>query len=194
MNDLRFARRLAAFGLAALFGARGLGCAYRTPDVHIPVSLPAIDPARIDVEKVTVVDEARGAPPVDDAVVRDLRKDTLDVLTKAVSAHGDRDVHSGVAAKAKVDVHLYAHGGLDTAVKEDGCAAVGYAGAPAGQDIGWEQIGVDITLDVEGQTYRGHGSAEKAGSIYAEARRRALAVALDRALLAARPATSPGGS
>jgi hypothetical protein len=51
-------------------------------------------------------------------------------------------------------------------------------------------LSVDITITRDGRTFVGHGSADKRGSIYAPARKRALAVALDQALASA-SASSP---
>jgi hypothetical protein len=45
-----------------------------------------------------------------------------------------------------------------------------------------EHVGVDVVVTSHGRLLRGHGEAEKEGSIYAPAQKRALAVALGRAL------------
>ncbi|MCA9643462.1 MAG: hypothetical protein KC492_22340 [Myxococcales bacterium] len=54
--------------------------------------------------------------------------------------------------------------------------------APAGAMIEASDLTVDVDLEAGGQTFHGHGEANKNGSLYVDARRRALAVALDRAL------------
>ena len=139
---------------------------------------PAIDPARLELTKVSVYDEGRGAPVTDSGIVGEVQRDLDEVFAKAVRKRGT----TGSDAKAKVVVRLFAHGGISDAVSRDGCAAVGYVTAPSGQVTEWEELAVDLTLDVEGRTYRGTGRAEKIGSIYVDARRRALATALDIAL------------
>lgn len=53
---------------------------------------------------------------------------------------------------------------------------------PLGFTIEEQSASVDVSLDVGGRNDVGHGSARKRGSIYASARRRALAAALDAAL------------
>src|SRR5580765_2727326 len=45
-----------------------------------------------------------------------------------------------------------------------------------------EHVGVDVVVTSHGRLLRGHGDGEKEGSIYAPAQKRALAVALGRAL------------
>lgn len=45
-----------------------------------------------------------------------------------------------------------------------------------------EHVGVDVVVTSHGRLLRGHGEAEKEGSIYAPAQKRALALALGRAL------------
>lgn len=162
----------------ALLCTRAVACTYRTPDVHYPEGLPAIDPARLELTKVSVYDEGRGAPVTDSGIVGEVQRDLDEVFAKAVRKRGT----TGSDAKAKVVVRLFAHGGISDAVSRDGCAAVGYVTAPSGQVTEWEELAVDLTLDVEGRTYRGTGRAEKIGSIYVDARRRALATALDIAL------------
>lgn len=60
---------------------------------------------------------------------------------------------------------------------------------PLGLTYEQAKLSVDVEVEVErnGQTFRGRGAAEKMGGSYAPARRRALAVALDRALASAMP-------
>jgi len=45
-----------------------------------------------------------------------------------------------------------------------------------------EHVGVDVVVTSHGRLLRGHGEAEKEGSIYAPAQKRALALALGRAI------------
>ena len=46
-----------------------------------------------------------------------------------------------------------------------------------------ETVSVDVAITArDGRTLVGHATAEKAGSLFAKARRRAIAAALDRAL------------
>jgi len=160
-----------------------MACTYRTPDVHYPEGLPAIDPARLALTKVSVYDEGRGAAVTEPETLGEVQRDLDEVLAKAVRKRGN----VGSDAKAKINVRLYKHGGMSDAVSRDGCAAVGYVTSPSGQVTEWEELAVDLTLDVEGRTYRGTGRAEKIGSIYVDARRRALATALDIALAQAVP-------
>jgi hypothetical protein len=82
----------------------------------------------------------------------------------------------------RVRVVLEERRGIDDAIYEDGIAVIAYLPALFGAYTGRERLSVDITLETGGSSFRGSGSAEKLGSLYAPARRRALAVALDNAL------------
>ena len=76
---------------------------------------------------------------------------------------------------------------LDNALRQDGFAVMGILPLPLGFTYEQAKLSVDVEVERNGQTFRGHGTAEKMGGIYAPARRRALAVALDRALASAMP-------
>lgn len=143
-------------------------CAYRTPEVHVPASLPGFE-----VSEVTVSDE-RDA--VDGDVEAELRSRTTQTLARAARPG---------AAKASVRVALVDHESnvYAPAMARDGCAAFGMIGVPAGQIIDRDTIVVDVSIvEPDGRIHRGWAIAEKMGSLYAPAPRRALAAALDRAL------------
>jgi hypothetical protein len=71
---------------------------------------------------------------------------------------------------------------LDRALQQDGMAILGMYGLPAGMVYEEQALEVDLTVERDGHTWAGHGAAHRGGSIYAHARRRALAAAIDRAL------------
>jgi hypothetical protein len=54
--------------------------------------------------------------------------------------------------------------------------------APAGLTYDRQALSVDLAVTRGGRTFSGHGEAESRGGLYAPARKRALALALDRAL------------
>jgi hypothetical protein len=58
--------------------------------------------------------------------------------------------------------------------------------APFGLVLERERLAVELRMDVGGKTLVGRGAANELGSLYSSARRKALAVALRRALAAAR--------
>lgn len=146
-------------------------CAYRTPKVHVPAELPGFE-----VTDVVVIDE-RGA--VDDGDEADLRRRTTETLARAARPG---------AARASVRVSILDHESnvYAPALARDGCAAFGMIGVPAGQVIDRDTLVVDVSIvEPDGRTHRGWALAEKMGSLYAPASRRALAAALDRALASA---------
>jgi hypothetical protein len=81
-----------------------------------------------------------------------------------------------------VHVSLDDHRDIEDAMSEDGLAAIALLGAPFGMVMGREEVTVEVTLDTGEATFVGRASASKLGSVYAHARRRALAAALDQAL------------
>lgn len=140
-------------------------CAYRTPPVHAPSELPGFE-----VTDVTVVDHVGTG---DDAKVKER---TLDLLGHAAKPG---------AARASVRVSIADHEDniYSRSLSQDGCAVLGMVGVPAGQIIDRESVVVDVSIvEPDGTTHRGWAVAEKYGSLYAPASKRALAAALDKAL------------
>ena len=115
---------------------------------------------------------------VDTHTPADLWQDTVQILGKAARA---RPAASG-RARVRVRIDLERRSSIYDAMRKDGIAFVALLGAPLGLVIDNEKLSVDLTVESAGRTFTGHGAAEKLGSLYAPARRRALAVALDRAL------------
>ncbi len=147
------------------------GCAYRTPKVQAPASLPGFE-----VTDVIVTDETNA---IDDAAEADVRSRTKETLERAVKPGAARA--SVRVAIASHDDNIYAR-----SVSQDGCAAFGMIGVPAGQVIDRETVIVDVAIvEPDGRTHRGWALVEKEGSLYAPASKRALAAALDRALASA---------
>ncbi len=166
-----------------LFVTRAVGgCAYATPTVHMPESGPPLSDAELAAAEITVVDPKNG---VDRETEGEVRNQTASVLSRARRPEGT----SAGAMRMLVRVELVEHEEniYDASLRRDGCAAVGMAGVPVGQIVDRERLNVDVTLEdaQAGLTYKGSASANEYGSIYAHARRRALARALDRALAAA---------
>jgi hypothetical protein len=174
---LRFA---VASGLLLLSAS---GCAYRTPAAHLPPAIPAIAPGALDVSDVTVVD-ARG--PIDDETVAHVQRDTAAILVRAANERVGPAAGGGAVVHAHVTLEERANF-LDNAMREDGFAVMGILPVPFGIKYEQAKLSVDVEVERNGQIFRGHGTAEKMGGIYARARRRALAVALDRALASATP-------
>jgi hypothetical protein len=159
---------------------RGVGaCAYATPSVHVPESVPPLSVTELNAAEITVVDPKNG---VDRETEGEVRNQTASILSRARRPPGT----SAGATRMLVRVELVEHEQniYAASLHQDGCAIVGMAGVPVGQIVDRENLLVDVTLqDAQaGLTYKGRASANEYGSIYAHARRRALARALDRAL------------
>jgi hypothetical protein len=155
------------------------GCAFRTPTPTVPRAIAgdAPPPAHLQVTSIDV--QARGGT-VDEATTSAVRAQTAKILAdaarKSCTGDGPATVHVTVTLGEYVDE-------LASAVYHDGFAYLGWVvGAPAGLTYERQELGVEVTITRGGRTFTGHGQAEKEGSIYARARKRALAVALDRAL------------
>lgn len=151
--------------LAALLAT---GCAYRTPDVHVPSALATAPTLERDI---TVID-ARTA--IDDHTVDEVRAEATSLLAHT----GGAVVHAQVVLE---DHRNYA----DHAINEDGIAVFGLWPVAFGMTYESEKVDVDVDVEANGRVFHGHGEAEKDGSLYAHARRRALAAAFDRALASA---------
>lgn len=152
------------------------GCAFRTPTPTVPRAIAgdALPPAHLQVASVDV----RGAadPEAAAAVRAQTAKILADAARKSSTGDGPATVHVTVSLGEYVDE-------LARAVYHDGFAYLGWiVGAPAGLTYEHQELSVDLVIERGGRTFTGHGEAEKDGSIYARARKRALAVALDRAL------------
>ncbi len=147
------------------------GCAYRIPETHVPT--PIADEVATSPIDITV-DAARGE--VDSKTAQSVRDDTVAILAGA----GARPRDAG--ARMHVHVRLVARRDANDALNEDGFAVFGLWPVVFGMVCERQELTVDVTIDADGRAITGHGAAEKLGGIYAPARRRALAVALDAAL------------
>jgi hypothetical protein len=150
------------------------GCAYRTPAVSLREPIPALAPCAIDIEQVVVVSKNDDPPPAVDVI----RRETGEILARAAEGRGV----TGAPARVSVRVEVAEVNGFERALAEDGFAVFGLPTVALGLAVQRADVSVDVTLEARGRTFTGHGAATRRGSIYAPARRRALAVALDDAL------------
>ncbi|MBI5537498.1 MAG: hypothetical protein HY898_32545 [Deltaproteobacteria bacterium] len=164
----------AYLGLCGIVAAAA-GCAYRTPTVHVPAPMPALSPAALDVSVTTVNADQKQIEP---AVADEVHRQASAILLKAARARGAE----GAPARVRVQVRLEDSYGISDSMRQDGCAVFAYAFAPLGQVTDREKLSVEVAVETGGRTYTGRGRADKMGGIYASARRRALAAALDEAL------------
>lgn len=186
---MRFPSRFglaAAAAAAAVTGSASTGCVYRTPKAHLPASLPSVAASELCIAGITVEDAEGPLDPQKEAAVQG---EAGSILTKAIQSRG------GEAGPGRVSAHvrLGVTGSIDDSVRKDGIAAMAYLYAPFGLVIERQEVDVDVTLQTRGRSFTGHGHADRLGSIYAHARRRALAVALDRALADASTKSGMGG-
>ena len=164
-----------ARGSFALLVLSATACAYRTPPVELPDAMGGIDPQAIEVESVTVV--AGGGR----AVNADLVEDVTEFVERALlDARNERDEATDPAT-AIVEVTLQGYQDL-LPVREMSTAMIFLVASILGAKIESAKVRVDITLRHDGSTLRGIGTAEMEGSLYAPARKRAVAVATQRAL------------
>jgi hypothetical protein len=155
-----------------------VGCAFRTPTPNVPpvIAGSASPPAHLRVSEVTVVSDEGNVDPETVGAVRD---QTVKILADAAR----KSSTGGGSANVRVRVHLGEYtDSVETAMHVDGLAVIGYFMAPAGLTFERQKLSVDVAIERGGRAFTGHGEADKEGSIYARARKRALAVALDEAL------------
>lgn len=115
---------------------------------------------------------------LDAATVAEVRAETAAILDRASIARG-----GSPAGRVRVRVELVERRDYASeALQQDGFAIFGLWPVIVGMVSEREKLSVDVTIDDAGRTLEGHGTSEKLGGLYAPARRRALAVALDTAL------------
>lgn len=149
------------------------------PRVDVPAQVPPIAASGLVVDDVAVTE---GGAEADPEVAADVRCDVDHLLLRAVAARGARRG----AARVRVKVALLDHRGIEDAMREDGIASIALLGAPFGLVLARERVAVEVRVETGDRSLVGRGEANKLGSIYAPARRRALASALDAALASAR--------
>jgi hypothetical protein len=153
------------------------GCVFGTPTPSVP---PAIagegrPPARLEVAGVDVV-STEGT--LDPEAVTEVRAKTAKILADA--ARKSRSGDGPAAVRVRVSLGEYVnYVGRYLAEMDFGILLFG---APAGLVYDRQALSVDLTVTRGGRTFSGHGEAERWGGLYASARKRALAAALDRAL------------
>jgi hypothetical protein len=155
-------------------------CAYRTPAVDVPDTVPPIAARELAIDTVTVTDAGQEVAP---EVALDVRCEVSRLILGAVRERGAQ------AGRARVDVRVDLESGRSVydSMREDGLAAITLLGAPFGLVMARQELAVEVTIHAPGSTLIGRGRASRLGSIYAPARRRALAAALDQALAVATP-------
>lgn len=157
--------------LVPLLLVLGPGCAYRTPETRVPDTLGG----RARAVEVTLVD-AEGHEIAGESSTQ-VRADADAILARASRGRFGPDavVHARVELGFRYDLMpTVGRCGLS-------CAPVAFP-VLAGMDMEEQALAVDVVVEAGGLTFLGHGEADKGGSLYARARKRALAVALDRAL------------
>jgi hypothetical protein len=167
--------RLLSVSSLVVIAASSLGCAYRTPSAHVPAPIAPLDPKTLELTDFTVVEGAHDASP---ELAAKLRQEAAEILAVAAAP----GAVSGKPSRVHVHVDVERRRDIFDTMREDGMAAMVLFVLPLGVDMGRARVSVDVTVDTGGRTYKGHGTGDKLGSIYARPLRRALAVALDDAL------------
>jgi hypothetical protein len=164
-------RRPALFALVLLAVS---ACAYRIPRVEMDSHLPAIGPHEME----TYIDVDDRTKTLDEEDTANVRKKTDELLR---SAAAKRQGHEHAVVRAHVVIQDEING-FEQALHQDGCALVGAPGLLTGVKYTAARVAVDVTIVGEGGTWTARGVAMKEGSVYAPARKRALAAALNEAL------------
>jgi hypothetical protein len=155
------------------------GCSFNTPTPTVPRAIAGdgAPPARLDVSSVDVV---ATTGTVDAKTAAAVRAQTTKILADAARKSGTGDGHARIHVKVSLGDSLDY---VARDMRQDGLALMFWAfAAPYGLNFGRQALSIDIAVTRSGRTFAGHGEAQKGGSIYAPARKRALAFALDRAL------------
>ncbi len=184
LRQLPWQGHLALLG-SLLLASSTAACVYRTPQAHVPVAIPAF--SAIDVEgSTTEVTTAEGLalkPDADQKIRRDLAE-ALAAAGKRRGASDEQAAQAGERGKARFHAHVHIQEEIpwDAAINKDGIAVVSLIAFPFGIINTRERLTVDVTVESGGWAFTGHGAADKFGSLYSPALKRALAVALDQAL------------
>jgi len=173
---------LAPLALLALAASLS-GCAYQTRPPNAPERVPL--PAEVAPADLTIDGKGEVSPET----AEDVRVELGKVLS-AAHARGGR--------AGRLEVHVALEGRRDAydAIRTDGLAVIGLFPAPFGMVTEHEWLSVDVVVTTpSGERLVGHGAADATGGLWAPARRKALALALERALVDAslRASTRGGG-
>ena len=161
----------AGFAVSTALTLLGVGCAFRTPAVHVPEAMPPVTAGALDVS-VTVVgayDIAR------------VRRHTTELLARAAAS--DRREGGGPAI-VHVRVAIEPHPSMSL---ERAYLPLVLWMLPFGFVTTHERVAIDVIVQAGEHRFTGRGTADVWGSLYSPPLRRALAVALDRALASAAP-------
>jgi hypothetical protein len=166
--------------LVVVAATRVVGCTYATSAVHVPESLPGFGAGELALGNVDVI---RSKGDIDARTAGDVCGEVEDILGRAVQSHA---ATAAGDSGARVDVSVRIDGQDDfiaDAGYYDGCGAMPLLiFAPGGTMTENDRVSVSLVVRSRAGVYEGHGFGDRNGSLYVGARRRALAVALDRAL------------
>jgi hypothetical protein len=164
------------------------GCAYSTPTTWVPPSVPSYAGVDVDASEVVVEDPDEN---LDADAALEVRRALAEILTDS-----RQEKHATGPARFRARVKLETKG---LAALTEGPQLI-YAPflflfVPFGLTLWHAWASIDLTVETGQATYRGTGSGDAGGSIYASATRRALALALQEALTnsGASAATPPVG-
>ena len=156
------------------------GCAFRTPTPDVPSVIGGDEqdaPSKVDVARVAVSSRVL---TLDTDEIANVREETAKILRDAAAKADSGGAQ--LIVRADVDLGAYRDYASES-MRDDGMAVFGWLFMwPAGTQFEQQALTVTLTIERDGRTFRGLGAADVGGSVYAPARKRALAIAIDRAL------------
>ncbi|MEM6790780.1 MAG: hypothetical protein AAF715_24890 [Myxococcota bacterium] len=181
------ARPLVASALVAV--PLTTGCSYGVPPIEVPAHLPPLGAIDRAASQVVVTDLREDLDPED---AEEVREEIAEILGEAIGPPAEH----GAALRFYAQVSMLS--GTFTGNNSDGSVwlllgtpvLVVPLGAPLGLNIEYDEVAVNLVMDIGGDRFAGEGRAASWGSIYAPARHRALAKAVQIALLDARSPSS----
>lgn len=170
------------------------GCSYSVPQAQVPRSLPAYGVVDVAASEVVVSDSGNDLDPED---ALEIRQEIAEVLGAAERATSDGMPPARFRARVSMGRTTF-----DAGVSGEGKAALllgSLTGTillcmPLGCNVEYDEVTVELTLEVGGAHYVGSGQGAQWGSIYAPSRHRALSRAVQTALMGARAKAASGGA
>lgn len=180
----RMTKRIRGRVLSVVAVAAALaGCAYRVPEPGVAEGMPTLTTEDVRTAEITVQDDHH---ILDAEETRALRVEAERMLGIALAP-----THGVAGAGARIVLRIVVVSGegyAENALRTDGIAFVGLFPALFGMVIENAKVAADLRVEKDGLVFLGHDVAERDGSLFAPAEKRALGLAMRGAVESARPA------